>query len=106
MPFSTVVPGGIWFAGPMQHTWPAPKTPCQLTLHPPSWLVIESALGPVTTTFADGESGIVLFSLRSNVIDSRAALSVRARPEVTAAFAAFAFRHGVFGFFTQGWSNR
>ena len=54
MPLSTVVPGGIWFAGPMQQTWPAPKTPCQLTLQPPSWLVIESALGPVTTTLPDG----------------------------------------------------
>ena len=76
MPFSTVVPGGIWFAGPMQQTWPAPKTPCQLTLQPPSWFVIESALGPVTTTLAVGDSGSTLFWLRSRVIDSCAALSV------------------------------
>ena len=80
MPFSTVVPGGIWLAGPMQQTWPAPKTPCQLTLQPPSWLVIESALGPVTTTLPFGDSGRTLFSLRSKVIDSRAACSVRLPP--------------------------
>ena len=57
MPSSTVVPGGIWFGGPMQQTCPAPNTPCQLTLQPPSWLVIESALGPVTTTFPLGDNG-------------------------------------------------
>src|SRR5512142_3427355 len=68
-PASTVVPGGIWSSGPMQHTCPAPATPCQATLQPPSWLVIESALGPVTTSLADEESGNVLLWLRSNVID-------------------------------------
>ena len=41
----------------MQQTCPAPNTPCQLTLQPPSWLVIESALGPVTTTFPLGDNG-------------------------------------------------
>src|SRR2546429_7620856 len=71
----------------MQHTCPAPKTPCQLTLQPPSWLVIESALGPVTTSFAPGDSGSTLFSLRSNVMDSCAALRVASRPAVTAASA-------------------
>ena len=81
----------------MQQTWPAPKTPCQLTLQPPSWLVIESALGPVTTTLADGESGSVLFWLRSRVIDSCAALSVASRPAVTAALAALASTHGMSG---------
>src|SRR5689334_13042722 len=85
MPCNTVVPGGIWSGGPMQQTCPAPNTPCQLTLQPPSWLVIESALGPVTTTLAFGESGSVLFWLRSRVIDSWAALRVPARPAVTAA---------------------
>src|SRR5690348_12302773 len=87
-PLRTVVPGGIWSAGPMQQTWPAPKTPCQLTLQPPSWLVIESALGPVTTTLALAASGSVLFWLRSSVIDSRAAVSVASRPALTAASAA------------------
>ena len=53
----------------MQQTWPAPNTPCQLTLQPPSWLVIESALGPVTTTLADGAAVATLFWLRSKVID-------------------------------------
>src|SRR5947208_5388411 len=106
MPDFTVLPGGIWFAGPMQHTCPAPKTPCQLTLHPPSWLVIESALGPVTTTLADAESGNVLFWLRSSVMDSCAALSVLSRPAVTAALAALASTHGVLGSLTHGWSNR
>src|SRR5713226_36312 len=95
MPLSTVVPGGIWLAGPMQQTCPAPNTPCQLTLQPPSWFVIESALGPVTTTLADGESGSALLSLRSRVIDSRAALSVASRPAVTAAFALLVSTHGV-----------
>src|SRR6478736_9430858 len=56
-PLSTVVPGGIWFAGPIQHTWPAPNTPCQLTLQPPSGFVMESALGPVTTSLLVGDSG-------------------------------------------------
>ena len=79
----------------MQQTWPAPKTPCQLTLQPPSWLVIESALGPVTTTSADGESGNVLFWLRSSVIDSCAASSVLSRPAVTAALAAWDDREHV-----------
>src|ERR1043165_4719810 len=106
MPLSTVVPGGIWSAGPMQHTCAAPKAPCQLTLQPPSWLVIESALGPVTTTFADEESGNVLPWLRSSVIDSCAASSVLSRPAVTAAFAAAASTHGVLGSLTHGWSNR
>src|SRR5215813_15149526 len=90
----------------MQQTWPAPKTLCQLTLQPPSWLVIESALGPVTTTLAVEESGSVLFWLRSRVIDSWAALSVSARPAVTASLAALASTHGVFGSLTHGWSNR
>src|SRR2546426_4367432 len=72
-PLSTVVPGGIWLGGPMQQTCPAPKTPCQLTLQPPSWLVIESALGPVTTRWLVGASGSTLPWLRSSVIDSRAA---------------------------------
>src|SRR6266513_5558592 len=105
-PLRTVVPGGIWLGGPIQQTWPAPKTPCQLTLQPPSWFVIESALGPVTTTLAVEESGSVLFSLRSRVIDSCAALSVPARPAATAALAALAATHGVFGSLTHGWSNR
>src|SRR5207248_8515484 len=106
MPLSTVAPGGIWLAGPMQHTCPAPNTPCQLTLQPPSWLVIESALGPVTTTLAPAGSGNALFSLRSNVIDCCAALSVWSRPAVTAALAAFASTHGLLGSATHGWSNR
>src|SRR3954452_20283772 len=96
MPSLTVVPGGIWLAGPMQQTWPAPNTPCQLTLQPPSWLVIESALGPVTTTLLVGESGSTLFSWRSRVIDSCADLRVRSRPPVTAAFAALGSTQGVF----------
>src|SRR3954452_12846386 len=79
MPSLTVVPGGIWLAGPMQHTWPAPNTPCQLTLQPPSWLVIESALGPVTTTLPVGERGSAPLWLRSRVIDSFVASSVPAR---------------------------
>src|SRR3954470_10124738 len=90
----------------MQQAGPAPKTPGQLTLHPPSWFVIESALGPVTTTLADAESGSALFWLRSRVIDSRAAWSVPSRPAVTAAFAALASTHGLLGSRTQGWSNR
>src|SRR4029077_20506049 len=102
MPCCTVVPGGIWLAGPMQQTWPAPKTPCQLTLQPPSWLVIESALGPVTTTLADEERRHVLFWLRSNVMDSCAALSVASRPPVTAVLAALASTHGVSGSLTHG----
>src|SRR6266536_5251108 len=97
-PFSTVVPGGIWSGGPMQQTCPAPKTPCQLTLQPPSWLVIESALGPVTTSFAPADNGSRLFSLRSRVMDSWAALSVASRPAVTAASA--------WAGSTYGWSNR
>src|SRR3954449_8552910 len=106
MPFSTVVPGGIWLGGPMQQTWPAPKTPCQLTLHPPSWLVIESALGPVTTTLADESSGNALSWLRRRVIDSCAALSVASRPAVTAALAALASTQGAFGCLIHGASNR
>src|ERR1700730_3767734 len=102
MPVLTVVPGGIWLAGPMQQTWPAPKTPCQLTLQPPSWLVMESALGPVTTTLPVGDSGKAFFSLRSRVIDSWAAFSVVARPEVTAASAALALTHGTLALLTQG----
>src|SRR3954465_3322466 len=90
----------------MQQTWPAPKTPCQLTLQPPSWFVIESALGPVTTTFADGESGSVLLWLRSRVIDSCAAVSVPPRPAVAAALAALASTHGLLGLLAHGWSNR
>ena len=92
------MPGGIWSAGPMQQTWPAPKTPCQLTLQPPSWLVIESALGPVTTILLDADSGSALFWLRSRVIDSCAAFSVTSRPASTAALALLAS--------TVGWSNR
>src|SRR5437764_4711994 len=86
-PVLTVVPGGIWSGGPMQQTCPAPNTPCQLTLQPPSSLVIESALGPVTTSFALGDNGNTLLWLRSNVMDSRAACSVASRPAVTAASA-------------------
>src|SRR6266516_3619854 len=86
-PLRTVVPGGIWSGGPTQQTCPEPKTPCQLTLQPPSWLVIESALGPVTTSLALGDSGSVLFWLRSRVIDSRAACRVTSRPAVAAALA-------------------
>src|SRR5205809_6473526 len=97
MPLRTVVPGGIWSGGPMQQTCPAPKTPCQLTLQPPSWLVIESALGPVTTTLLVGASGSTPFWLRSKVIDSCAAFSVWSRPAVTAAFAAPASTHGFDG---------
>ncbi len=96
-PVFTVVPGGIWLGGPMQHTCPAPNTPCQLTLQPPSWLDIESALGPVTTTRAVGASGSTLFWLRSSVMDSRAAARVASRPAVTAASALLAS--------TYGWSN-
>jgi hypothetical protein len=74
----------------MQQTCPAPNTPCQLTLQPPSWLVIESALGPVTTSLAPDGSGSALFWLRSRVIDSRAASRVASRPAVTAALALLA----------------
>ena len=90
MPSSTVVAGGIWSGGPMQQTWPAPKTPCQLTLQPPSWLDTESALGPVTTRLAVGESGRVggVPVLRSNVIDSSAAFRARSRFALIAASAA------------------
>src|SRR3954452_20637631 len=102
MPFSTVVPGGIWFGGRIQQTSPGPKTPCQLTLHPPSWFVIESALGPVTTTLAAGVSGSVLLWLRSRVIDSCAAVRVPSRPAVTAALAAPASTHGLLGLLTHG----
>src|SRR6185437_3628357 len=82
----------------MQQTCPAPKTPCQLTLQPPSWLVIESALGPVTTSLALAARGSRLFWLRSNVMDSRAAFSVASRPALTAALALLSS--------TYGWSNR
>src|SRR3954451_22526677 len=95
MPSLTVVPGGIWLAGPMQQTWPAPNTPCQLTLHPPSWLVMESALGPVTTTLPVGERGSTLFWFLSRVIDSCVDFRVRSRPAVTAVFAAPASTQGV-----------
>ena len=81
----------------MQHTWPAPDTPCQLTLQPPSWLDIESAPGPVTTSRAPAGSGSRPFSLRSRVTDSRAAFRVASRPAVTAASA--------FDTSTSGWSN-
>ena len=100
------MPGGIWSAVPMQQTCPAPKTPCQLTLQPPSWLVIESALGPVTTTLADGGSGSALFWLRSKVIDSGRPASVLSRPESTAALASLASTHGLAGLLAHGWSNR
>src|SRR5260370_39932169 len=96
-PLSTVVPGGIWLAGPMQQTWPAPKTPCQLTLQPPSWLVIESALGPVTTSLLLAESGRTLVWLRSSVIDSRAAGRGTSRPAVTPAAAPLASAQGLLG---------
>src|SRR6266568_2169910 len=56
-PLSTVVPGGIWPDGPSQHTWPLVKGPCQLTLQPPTWNVIASAFGPVTTTLLADDSG-------------------------------------------------
>ena len=82
----------------MQQTCPAPNTPCQLTLQPPSWLVIESALGPVTTSFAPGDSGSRLFWLRSKVIDSSAAARVLSRPALTTASALAGS--------TNGWSNR
>src|SRR6266436_8559161 len=90
----------------MQQTWPAPNTPCQLTLQPPSWLVIESALGPVTTTMPVGDSGSALPWLRKRVIDSCAALSVALRPAVTAAFAALASTQDAVALLTHGWSNR
>src|ERR1700704_909735 len=90
----------------MQQTWPAPNTPCQLTLQPPSWLVIESALGPVTTTCPVEDSGNALFWLRKSVIDSWAAFSVASRPEVTAALAAPASTQAVLGLVTHGWSKR
>src|SRR5260221_14328888 len=89
----------------MQQTWPAPKTPCQLTLQTPSWLVIESALGPVTTSLLLAESGRTLFWLRSSVIDSRAACRVTSRPAGTAASAAVASTPGLVGSLTQGWQN-
>src|SRR5213078_3472826 len=89
-PLSTVVPGGIWPCGPSQHTWPLVKGPCQLTLQPPTWKVMELAFGPVTTSLLDGDSGRALAWLRSSVIDSRAARSVSVRPAVTAASAALA----------------
>src|SRR5947209_16289835 len=82
----------------MQQTWPAPKTPCQLTLQPPSWLVIESALGPVTTSRLVDDRGSALAWLRSSVIDSRAAWRVASRPAWTAALALPAS--------TLEWSNR
>src|ERR1700730_10292289 len=85
IPLRTVVPGGIWLGGPTQQTCPEPKTPCQLTLQPPSWLVMESALGPVTTTLPVGESGRALFWVRSDVIDFWGAFHVASRPAVTAA---------------------
>src|SRR3954453_4336068 len=97
MPFSTVVPGGIWFGGPMQQTCPAPKTPCQLTLQPPSWFVIESALGPVTTTLGVVVGGGRLFCLRKNVLASAAAFGVASRPAVTAASAAAASTQATLG---------
>ena len=93
-PLSTVVPGGICPGGPSQHTWPLVKGPCQLTLHPPTWKVMASAFGPVTTILLVGDSGSVLFWLRSSVIDSRAACSVLVRPAVTAASAALALTSG------------
>src|SRR5215472_8417350 len=79
-PLSTVVPGGIWPGGPSQHTWPLVNGPCQLTLQPPTCQAMLSALGPVTTRCADGDSGSVLPWLRSSVIDSCAAFSVASRP--------------------------
>ena len=48
-----------------------------------------------------------MFWLRSRVIDSCAALERAVpRPAVTAALAALASTHGVFGLLTHGWSNR
>src|SRR5215467_5826047 len=96
-PLSTVVPGGIWLGGPMQQTCPAPNTPCQLTLQPPSWFDIESALGPVTTRWLLGDKGSRLPWLRSRVIDSCAACSATFRPAMTVASAALAS--------TNGWSK-
>ena len=85
-----MVPGGIWLGGPSQHTWPLVYGPCQLTLQPPTWKGIESAFGPVTTSLLVGDSGRMLFWLRSRVIDSRAARRVTSRPAVTAASALLA----------------
>src|ERR1700745_255782 len=48
-PLKTVVPGGICPGGPSQQTWPLVNGPCQLTLQPPTWKVMLSAFGPVTT---------------------------------------------------------
>jgi hypothetical protein len=61
-------------------------------------LVIESALGPVTTILLDGDSGSALSWLRSRVIDSWAAFRVTSRPASTAASALLAS--------TVGWSKR
>ena len=61
-------------------------------------MVIESALGPVTTILLDADSGSALSWLRSRVIDSWAAFSVWSRPDSTAASALLAS--------TIGWSNR
>jgi hypothetical protein len=65
-----------------------------------------SALGPVTTTFAVGESGSTPPVFCSSVIHCRADRSVAPRPAVTAASAALASMHGVLGSRTHGWSNR
>src|SRR5215468_1325457 len=51
-----------------------------------------SAFGPVTTILLFGDSGRVLFWLRSSVIDSRAARNVAVRPAVTAASAVLEFQ--------------
>src|SRR3954452_14881431 len=106
MPSATVVPGGIWFSGPMQQTWPAPKTPCQLTLQPPSWLVIESALGPVTTTLSVVDSGNAWPSFRSRVMDSRVAFRVPDLPVLTAELAALGSTQFAVGSLMHGWSKR
>src|SRR5207237_9850333 len=68
--FRVVVAGGIWSGGPAQQAWRLlSNTPCQLTLQPPSWAATESASGPVTTTFAVGDSGSEPSWLRRSVLD-------------------------------------
>src|SRR5215469_13176592 len=59
-PLSTVVPGGICPFGPSQHTWPLVNGPCQLTLQPPTWKVMLSAFGPVTTSLLLDDRGRTL----------------------------------------------
>src|SRR5690348_1691325 len=100
MPSNTVTAGGIWSGGPVQHSCWDPKTPCQLTLQPPSWPLIAAsrravlagvsgapAFGPVTTTLLAVDSGSTLFWLRRSTIDSREAVRDRSCPEATMPFA-------------------